>query len=150
MAHCTYMYQRGHMVEVPYQDRLKSLNIVFIFANIYCGYFIWVFAVFQSTRLGVSSIQRPRFRNVEYLARKPKKNSSHNTNSKFFSNFMPIYLSSYTSREQQDIADVQLRTFLNVNLLLFSYQSILTYVLGAQKNREAILFSTHNIYLVEK
>ena len=73
MAHYTYMYQRGHMVEVTYQDRLKSLDIVFIFANIYCGYFIWAFAICQSTNLGVSSIQRPRFRNVEYLARKPKK-----------------------------------------------------------------------------
>ena len=73
MAHYIYTSKGSHGREVSYQDRLESLNIVFIFANIYCGYFIWVYAVCQSTRLGVSSIQRPRFRNVEYLARKTKK-----------------------------------------------------------------------------
>ena len=37
--------------------------------------------------------------------------------------------------------------FLCVKLLIFSYQSVLRYVLGAQKNRliETVLLSTHNI-----
>ena len=37
-------------------------------------------------------------------------------------------------------------------LQIFSYPSVLTYVLGAQKNRviETVLLSTHNIFLVEK
>ena len=36
---------------------------------------------------------------------------------------------------------------LNCKLLIFSYPSVLMYVLGAQKNRliETILLSTHNI-----
>ena len=36
---------------------------------------------------------------------------------------------------------------LSIKLLLFSYPSVLTYVLGAQKNRltETVLLSTHNI-----
>ena len=35
----------------------------------------------------------------------------------------------------------------SVKLLIISYQSVLTYVLGAQKNRlfETVLLSTHNI-----
>ena len=37
--------------------------------------------------------------------------------------------------------------FLSVKLLIFSYSSVLTYVLGAQKNclNETVLLSTHNI-----
>ena len=37
--------------------------------------------------------------------------------------------------------------FLSVKLLIFSYPSVLTLVLGAQKNRliETVLLSTHNI-----
>ena len=37
--------------------------------------------------------------------------------------------------------------FLSSKLLIFSYSSVLTYVLGAQKNRlnETVLMSTHNI-----
>ena len=37
--------------------------------------------------------------------------------------------------------------FLSVKLLIFPYPSVLTYVLGAQKNRliETVLWSTHNI-----
>ena len=37
--------------------------------------------------------------------------------------------------------------FLSVKLLMFSYPSVLTYVLRAQKNRliETVLLSTHNI-----
>ena len=40
-----------------------------------------------------------------------------------------------------------LTIFFSVKLLLFSYPSVLTYVLGAQKIRliEAVLLSTHNI-----
>ena len=38
-------------------------------------------------------------------------------------------------------------TIFSVNFLIFSYPSILTYVLGDQKNRlnEKVLLSTHNI-----
>ena len=38
-------------------------------------------------------------------------------------------------------------TFFSVKLLRFSYPSVLTYVLGAQKNGliETVLLSTHNI-----
>ena len=38
-------------------------------------------------------------------------------------------------------------TFLSINLSIFSYPSVLTYVLGAQKNRliETVLLSTYNI-----
>ena len=41
----------------------------------------------------------------------------------------------------------QIRTFLNIKLSFFSYLSIQTCVLGAQKNRliERVLLSTHNI-----
>ena len=37
---------------------------------------------------------------------------------------------------------------LSVKLLIFSYPPVLTYVLGAQKNRliETVLLSTHNIF----
>ena len=36
----------------------------------------------------------------------------------------------------------------SIKLWIFSYPSVLTYVLGAQKNRliETVLLSTHNIY----
>ena len=39
------------------------------------------------------------------------------------------------------------KTFLSIKLLTFSYQSVLTYVLGAQKNHhnERVLLSTHKI-----
>ena len=45
-----------------------------------------------------------------------------------------------------------LTKFLRVKLLIFSYPSCLTYVLGAQKNRliERVFLSTHNICLFEK
>ena len=38
--------------------------------------------------------------------------------------------------------------FLSVKLLIFSYPSVLTYVLGAQKNHliETVLLSIHSIY----
>ena len=38
--------------------------------------------------------------------------------------------------------------FLGLKLQIFSYPSVLTYVLGVQKNRliETVLLSTHNIY----
>ena len=41
---------------------------------------------------------------------------------------------------------------MSIKLLLFSYPSIVTCVLGAQKNRliETVLLSTHNIFLDEK
>ena len=41
----------------------------------------------------------------------------------------------------------RLTIFLNVKLWIFSYPSVLTYVLGAQKNclNETVLLSTHNI-----
>ena len=39
------------------------------------------------------------------------------------------------------------QTFLSVNLKIFSYPSVLTFVLGAQKNglNETFLLSTYNI-----
>ena len=42
---------------------------------------------------------------------------------------------------------VQIRKDLGIKLLIFSYPSDLTYVVGAQKNRliETVLLSTHNI-----
>ena len=42
--------------------------------------------------------------------------------------------------------------FLSVKLFIFPYPSVLTYVLGAQKNRliETVFLSTHNICLVKK
>ena len=42
---------------------------------------------------------------------------------------------------------IGLDKFLSVNLLIFSYPSVLSYVLGAQKNRliETVLLSTHSI-----
>ena len=41
--------------------------------------------------------------------------------------------------------------FLGIKLLIFSYPSVLTYVLGNQKNSltETVLLSTHNNVLVE-
>ena len=47
---------------------------------------------------------------------------------------------------------VQINNFLCIKLLIFSYLSVLMYVLGLQKNRliETVLLSTHNICLVEK
>ena len=47
------------------------------------------------------------------------------------------------------------KKYLSAKLLLFSYPSVLTFVLGAQKNRliETVLLSTHNIcfsYLIRK
>ena len=43
--------------------------------------------------------------------------------------------------------DLDKQNCLNVKLKIFSYPFILTYVLGAQKNRliETVLLSTHNI-----
>ena len=40
-----------------------------------------------------------------------------------------------------------MKTFLSVKLFIFSYSSVLTYVLGAQKNRlnETVHLSNHNI-----
>ena len=42
--------------------------------------------------------------------------------------------------------EITKQNFLNVNLKMISYPLILTYVLGAQKNRlaETVLLSTHN------
>ena len=38
------------------------------------------------------------------------------------------------------------QTFLSIKVIIFSYPSVLAYVLGAQKNHliEMVLFSTHN------
>ena len=51
---------------------------------------------------------------------------------------------SITLREQLTYQDEKL---LSIKLLLFSYPPVITFVLGAQKNRlsETVLFSTHNI-----
>ena len=34
---------------------------------------------------------------------------------------------------------------INIKFLIFSYQSVLTFVLGARKNRLIVLLSTHNL-----
>ena len=47
----------------------------------------------------------------------------------------------------EDLNGLDKQKKFSVNLYIFSYPSILTYILGAQKNRliETVLLSTHNI-----
>ena len=56
----------------------------------------------------------------------------------------------YVSHNQPAYTRLDKTKFLSVKLKIFSYLSILTYVLGAQKNRliETVLLSTHNICFV--
>ena len=44
------------------------------------------------------------------------------------------------------------KPFLSVKLLILSYPSVITYVLGAQKNRliGTVLLSTHNMFWLRK
>ena len=50
------------------------------------------------------------------------------------------------------IAGLQINEKLGLKMFIFSYPSVETFVLGAQKNSliEAVLLSTHNIIFFEK
>ena len=58
-----------------------------------------------------------------------------------------IVVGAADSKKLHTTSWVQLSKILSVKLRIFSYSSVLTYVLCAQKNRliEMVLFSTHNI-----
>ena len=65
---------------------------------------------------------------------------------------MRCYITTVQSTNNAIIIGLDKQNFLNVKVKIFSYLSVLAYVLGAQKNRltETVLLSTQNIYLVEK
>ena len=54
--------------------------------------------------------------------------------------------------DKDDIHRFRQTNFLDLKLKIFSYPSVLTYVLGAQKNHlnETVLSSTHNILGAQK
>ena len=58
----------------------------------------------------------------------------------------PRYISLFENSAEQDLRPVKQKDF-SVKLWLFSYPSVETCVLGAQKNRltGTVLLSTHNI-----
>ena len=64
-----------------------------------------------------------------------------------FHRLWPIYMSKNCWLTRVFTAGTQSK-FKSINLQIFSYQSVLSYVLGAQKNGliETVLLSTHNIW----